>query len=221
MHAFVAYGGTFDPVHCGHQAVAHAVADTLGCDVSLVPAADPPHKSVTHAPGMHRLRMLELVVAGDRRLHIDTRELGRDGPSYSIDTLQELRASLGSRIPIIWVIGADSLEQLHRWHRWQELFDQAHVLAVGRPGHALDAAGLASLPEHLAAGLHGRWREPRELLGCPAGSIAVLPLEPPRPESSTAIRAAIAADTPWQPSVPEAVAAYITRHRLYAPVATA
>lgn len=212
--AWVGYGGTFDPVHEGHLAVARAVRDALGASVHLVPAADPPHKSGTHADATHRRRMLELAVAGARGLFVDPRELRRDGPSYSIDTLEALRGELGADAPLVWVIGADSLAQLPRWHRWRELFVPAHVLAVGRPGHALGPAraGDPEAAEFLAC----RLREPDALMRSPAGGLALLPMQPPREESSTAIRSAIATGGPWRRMVPPAVAAYIDRHRLYA-----
>ncbi|HZX80343.1 MAG TPA: nicotinate-nucleotide adenylyltransferase [Lysobacter sp.] len=216
MRAWVGYGGTFDPIHNGHLAVALAVRDRLDVDVRLVPASDPPHKSTTHADARHRLRMVELAVAGERHLKVDRRELARDTPSYSIDTLHEVRDEIGAHVPLVWVIGADSLAQLHRWHRWRELFDVAHLLAVGRPGFALDAAGLAAVDTQLAADVAPRLRPPDALTASPAGGLALLPMQPPRTESSTAVRAAIAADEPWMSQVPPPVAAYIVRHRLYA-----
>lgn len=212
--AWIGYGGTFDPVHRGHVAVACAVRDALRCDVRLLPAADPPHKEITHADARHRRRMLEIAVAGERGLRVDARELGRDGPSYTVDTLAAVRAERGDAGPVIWIIGADSLAQLHRWHRWQALFDVAHVLAVGRPGHALDPD--ASRDHDAAAFLRTRLRPLVSLASTPAGGLALLPMEPPRGESSTAIRHAIAAGAAWEVDVPAPVAAYIRRHRLYA-----
>ena len=216
MRAWVGYGGTFDPIHNGHLAVALAVRDRLDVDVYLVPASDPPHKSATHADARHRLRMVELAVAGERRLKVDRRELARETPSYSIDTLHEVRCEVGPRTPLVWVIGADSLAQLHRWHRWRELFDVAHLLAVGRPGFPLDPDGLAAIDGGLAAEVAPRLLPPDRLLDTPAGGLALLPMDPPRSESSTAIRAAIADGGAWAAQVPPPVAAYINRHRLYA-----
>jgi nicotinate-nucleotide adenylyltransferase len=212
--AWIGYGGTFDPVHHGHIAVARAVHDALDASVHLLPAADPPHKHVTHADAYHRRRMLEIAVAGERGLRVDPRELEREGPSYSIDTLSQVRAEKGAAESLVWVIGADSLAQLHRWHRWQELFDIAHVLAVGRPGHAL---GPAAPPDAGAAAfLHARLAPASALRERPAGHLALLPMEPPRRESSTAIRTAAQSGAQWEEMVPTAVAAYIRRHRLYA-----
>ena len=212
--AWVGYGGTFDPVHRGHVAVARAVRDVLDATVHLLPAADPPHKDATHADAVHRRRMLEMAVAGERGLRVDARELDREGPSYSVDTLTAVRAEIGAQAPLVWVVGADSLMQLHRWHRWQALFDVAHLLAVGRPGHALDPA--ASSDAQAARWLAGRALPLARLLERPAGGLALLPLQPPRTESSTAIRAAIADGRAWEVDVPASVAAYIRRHRLYA-----
>ncbi|WP_133499689.1 nicotinate-nucleotide adenylyltransferase [Cognatilysobacter terrigena] len=216
MHAWVGYGGTFDPIHCGHLAVARAVRDALGADVQLVPAADPPHKDATHADASHRARMVELAVAGERGLHVDRRELARDEPSYSIDTLREVRAEVRDATPIVWVVGADSLAQLHRWHRWRELFDLAHLLAAGRPGFSLDPAGFAEIDAGLADAIGRRLQPLDTLLDAPSGALALLPMEPPRTESSTDIRRRIADGEPWMSQVPPPVAAYIDRHRLYA-----
>ena len=119
----VCYGGTFDPVHNGHVAVACAARDALDADVFLLPAHDPPHKGPTRADAMQRAAMLQLALADEPRLHVDARELRRSGPSYTVDTLAELRAELGARAPIAWLVGADSLRQLHPWHRWRALFD--------------------------------------------------------------------------------------------------
>ncbi|GAB2516169.1 nicotinate-nucleotide adenylyltransferase [Lysobacter humi (ex Lee et al. 2017)] len=217
MRAYVGYGGTFDPVHRGHVAVALHVRATLGVDVHLVPAADPPHKDATHADARHRLRMVELAVAGERGLRVDARELSRDAPSYTVDTLLELRAQLGSALPVVWMIGADSLSQLHRWHRWRELFALAHVLTVARPGHATMPEVARGAPAGLVDELTTRLSPLHTLLDAPAGRLALLPVDPPREESSTAVRARIAAGQPWRHFVPAPVAAYIDRHRLYAP----
>lgn len=219
MQAWVGYGGTFDPVHLGHLAIAMAVRDALGVPVALVPAADPPHKDHTHAAAVHRRRMLELAIAGERGLRVDARELGREGPSYTVDTLRALRDECGPSRPLVWVIGADSLAQLPGWHRWRELFHFGHVLAVARPGHALDAAIPGDAGD--ASFLLDRVREPRGLLEAPAGGLALLPVDPLRTESSTAVRERIAAGAHWEALVPPPVAAYIDRHRLYAAGAAA
>ena len=216
MRLQVCYGGTFDPVHNGHLAIACAVRDTLAAQVRLLPAADPPHKGDTHADAAHRARMLDLAIAGERGLCVDRRELRRDGPSYTVDTLRELRAELGEQVPIVWLIGSDSLAALHTWHRWRELFEHAHILAVERPGSRVDADSLGHHAPEVQAGIGPRWRPAEQLHLSPAGGFAVLPHHQQRPESSTELRRRIGAGESWQDWLPAAVAEYIARHRLYA-----
>jgi len=209
------YGGTFDPVHAGHLSVACEVRDALDARVFLVPAADPPHKDATHADAHARARMLDLAIAGERNLKVDRRELHRDGPSYTVDTLRELRAELGSDAPLVWMIGGDSLLQLHTWNRWRELFTLAHVLAVARPGSHLEAAAVAAVAPEVEAEIGPRRRDIRMLNSTPAGCLAVFPLRRERPESSTELRRRIAAGEPWEAGVAPAVAEYIRRNALY------
>lgn len=216
MQLQVCYGGTFDPVHNGHLAVACAVRDALAAEVRLLPAADPPHKDETHADASARARMLDIAIAGERGLRVDRRELRREGPSYSVDTLRDLRDELGKQVPIVWLIGSDSLAELHTWHLWRELFEHAHILAVERPGSRVDADSLGRKAPAVQAEVGPRWRPADQLHASSAGGFAVLPLSRQRPESSTELRRRIGAGEPWQDWVPAAVAEYIDRHRLYA-----
>lgn len=212
----VCYGGTFDPVHNGHLAVARAARDATRAQVFLLPAADPPHKGPTHANAQQRARMLDLALAGETGLKVDRRELYREGPSYTLDTLLELRNEFGDAWPLAWLIGGDSLNQLHTWHRWRELFAHTHILAVQRPGSPIDPESLARVAPLVAAEVAARWRTLDELEASPAGGLAVLPLQELRPESSTELRQRIAAgDGEWHEWVTPSVASYIDRHHLY------
>ena len=217
MRLLVGYGGTFDPVHSGHLAIACTVRDALGAEVRLIPAADPPHKDEPHADALHRARMLDLALAGEPGLVVDRRELRRNGPSYTVDTLRELRAELGDQVPIAWLIGSDSLARLHTWHRWRELFTRAHILAVERAGSRVDPGSLGRDAPEVQAEIGPRWRPAEQLQASPAGGFAMLPLPRQRPESSTELRRRLAAGEPWQDWVSPAVAAYIGHHRLYPP----
>ena len=220
MRALICYGGTFDPVHNGHLAVARAARDAMDSKVFLLPAADPPHKGPTHADALQRARMLDLAVAGERDLQVDRRELRREGPSYTVDTLIELRAQFGRELPIAWLVGGDSLNQLHTWHRWRELFAHAHVLAVQRPGTHIERDALALAAPEVAAEVSSRWRTLEQLTQAAAGGLAVLPLQELRPESSTELRRRIAAGDPtWRDWLPPSVAGFIDRHRLYSTAA--
>lgn len=214
----VYYGGTFDPVHNGHLAVARTVRDALSAQVALLPAHDPPHKGPTRADALQRAAMLDLAVDDERGLSVDRRELNREGPSWTVDTLTELRGELGVDAPIAWLIGADSLLQLASWHRWRDLFELAHILVVDRPGAAVDAGALRAQAPEVFAEIAPRLRDPGQLAETAHGGFARVAMPALRPESSTELRRRIRDGEPWQDWVPPAVAAYIIHHGPYQPV---
>lgn len=206
----ILYGGTFDPVHCGHLGVARHARDALDAEVRLMPAADPPHKGPTHANAAQRSAMLQLAVADEPGLCVDLRELQRDGPSYTVDTLRALRAEVGPGQPWAILVGADSFCALDSWSRWRELFDLVHLVVAARAGSAL-----GELSGPVSEAVAGRWaRSPQELHASAAGRVFILD-QPIFPQSASALRARIAAGEPWRDWVPAAVAGYIDRHGLY------
>ena len=205
------YGGTFDPVHDGHLATARAARDALDCAIRFMPAADPPHRPPPGADAAQRADMLALAIDGEPGLRVDLRELRRDGPSYSVDTLRELRAAYGDDAPIALLIGADSLLGLPDWHDWTALFGLAHFVVADRPGSALDAR----LPPVLAQAVAGRWRDdPAALREAPASRLLRL-RQPLHAGSATDVRRRIRAGGDWRALVPAPVADYIVRERLY------
>lgn len=206
------YGGTFDPVHLGHIAIAHAAADLFGVPVTLAPAADPPHRAAPGADARHRACMLDLAAAGDPRLQVDRRELERPGPSWTVDTVRELRASLGADAPLALLMGADSFRSLPSWRQWRMILQQAHLVVASRGD---EPVGQGLSPE-LAGEAEGRWCTAPGWLASAAGG-RILPLRQPlRAESATAVRASLAAGDPaWRQLVPRAVADYIGQHGLY------
>jgi len=206
----ILYGGTFDPVHDGHLAVAEAASALLAADVDLLPSADPPHRAVPGASALQRAAMLDLAVEGHPRLHVDRRELRRGGPSYSYDTLQEVRTEIGSEAPLAWLLGADAFHDLTTWHRWRELFDLAHLIVAVRPGHPLDPLAPA-LQLEVAA----RWTDDPVLLETTANGLLLLLDLPLRFEAASKLRARIASGAAWEDETPPAVAAYIHAHGLY------
>ena len=207
----VFYGGTFDPVHDGHLAVARHARDHLHASIALMPAADPPHRDTPGASALHRARMLDLAVAGEPGLRVDRRELRRGNRSYSIDTLREVRAELGAEAPVALLIGADSLLGLTGWKDWQAMFDLTHFVVAERAGMPIDTA----VPEPLDAFIDGRWAtSAAELRAAPAGRVLRLH-QPLQPESATDVRQRVRSAQPWHDLVPPAVAGYIERHRLY------
>jgi nicotinate-nucleotide adenylyltransferase len=206
----ILYGGTFDPVHAGHLAVADAASAAFDADVSLVPSADPPHRAPPGASAEQRAAMLDLAVAGHPRLHVDQRELERAGRSYSVDTLHEVRSEIGPRAPLAWLLGADAFRNLQQWHRWRELFALAHLLVAIRPGHAL-----AEFAPELQAEIATRWTDDPAALGRSASGLLLRLDLPARHETASDVRERIAAGLPWHADVPPAVVAYIRAHGLY------
>ena len=139
------FGGTFDPIHIGHLRAAWEAAEALDADVSLVPAKVPPHRPQPVASAEQRAAMLRVALAGQQRLRLDLRELHRDGPSYTFDTLASLREEIGGARPLVVLIGADAFAGLSSWHRWRELFGLAHMCVLTRP------AQIPAMPEELAS----------------------------------------------------------------------
>jgi nicotinate-nucleotide adenylyltransferase len=209
------FGGTFDPIHCGHLELARELRAALGFfAVRFVPAGDPPHRAAPVATAAHRLAMVELAVAGHPDLEVDAREIRRTGRSYTVTTLEELRHEEPSR-PLALIVGADAFLGLPTWHRWCELFDLAHIVVVGRPGVTIEGA----LPPALAEEWSRRLRpDATALRSAPAGTL-ILPPVTAHPISASAIRAQLARGGAGIAAVrgllPPAVLAYIDRNQLY------
>jgi len=218
MSLRIYYGGTFDPVHLGHLAIARAARDELQVAVRMLPAADPPHRAAPGATAEQRCRMLSLAIGDEPGLLLDRRELDRAArdpgrPSYTVDTLRELRAELGPSRPLAWLVGADSLLALPAWHEWQALFGLAHFIVAERPGSPLRDA----VAGELGHALEGRWADNEQsLFAGPAGRVLRLH-HPLRGESASAVRTQIAAAGPWRAMLPPAVADYVADQRLYRP----
>jgi len=205
------YGGTFDPVHHGHLAIARAARDFMQCEVWLMPAADPPHRPPPGAGAGERLRMLELAIADEPGLRADRRELDRPGPSYTVETLRELRQALGPKLPLALLLGADSFLGLPDWHEWQHLFAFAHLVVAERPGSPLDDA----LSETLTKATCGRWTsDPDDLRETPAGRVLRLQ-QPLCSISASVVRRRLAEDAQWEELLPAAVASHIRQQGLY------
>ena len=186
MKPLAIFGGTFDPVHLGHLSVAWEAAELLDAEVRLLPASVPPHRPPPAASATQRVAMLHAALHGQSRLTLDTRELERKGPSYTIDTLHELRAEQGDR-PLVLLIGADAFAGLPSWHRWRELFAVAHIGVLSRPD--VDAV----LSEDLQRETAGRWvGEVSTLRKQPAGRLIELAVTP-LVISATRIRELLAA----------------------------
>ena len=128
------YGGTFDPIHYGHLRPALDVYQALPfSEIRFIPCGEPPHRDAPYADAQHRLAMLRLALANQPAFRIDERELRRKGPSFMVDTLQELRAECGQQ-PLCLIIGFDAFLGLQSWHQWQAIPELAHLVVTHRPG---------------------------------------------------------------------------------------
>ena len=129
-------GGTFDPIHLGHLAMAEAVRENFLLDeILFIPAARPPHKSSKHVTeSRHRLAMTILATRSNKFFRVSDMEIKRTGLSYTLDTMNELHKNFGESTELFFIIGADSLADLSKWHAARELVAKCHFIATTRPG---------------------------------------------------------------------------------------
>ncbi len=153
-------GGTFDPVHLGHLRVALEMQMLLNFDaLRFVPVGQPPHRAQPVAPMTLRLQMLQTAMTAHAAFVVDERELHREGPSYSVDTLSSLRDEFPGH-SLVWILGSDAFASFTDWHRWEDILTLAHLAVAVRPGTQLvgDEAGslwrdrMTSDPEELFTG---------------------------------------------------------------------
>ncbi len=200
------FGGTFDPVHNGHLHAAETVSRALPVDrVRLVLSARPSHKDSTGAPLADRWAMLELACADHPHLLPDDREMRRARPSFTVETLEALRAE-HPRESLCWVIGSDAYALLDSWHRWQEVLMLANLVVLRRPG------GFPPMSGPMQAYTDGHRVDSLE--SCHKGGIFMLDDEMEE-ISAAGIRADIAAGRDVTHLIPAPVANYIKTHRLY------
>jgi nicotinate-nucleotide adenylyltransferase len=193
------FGGTFDPIHNGHLRTAFELLQALKlAEVRFMPTGNPPHRDQTLADAAQRLAMVRAAVAGQPEFTVDDREVRRTGPSYSVDTLTELRAEFPHR-PLCLLLGMDAFLGLPNWHRWQQILELAHVVVAHRPGWKAPTQGPLgeAMVDRGTGGI-------RDLHGSPAGRIyvhAVTQLE----ISSTELRQLVAAGGDPRYLVPDSV----------------
>ncbi len=141
------FGGTFDPIHTGHLIVAEEAMSQLGLDeVLFVPAGQPWFKTGQQVTGAHhRLAMVELAIASNPRFRASRIEVARPGPTYTVDTLVELRRHLGPDVEMYLILGMDALREMRRWRCAARVFDLATVAGVTRPGSDYDLKTLEAI----------------------------------------------------------------------------
>lgn len=191
-------GGTFDPPHNGHLLIAHAARRALGLTrIVFIPAKQPPHKlNETVSPLADRLAMLELALQAHPEFVISLVEVERAGPSYTVDTLRELRRAVPPPAEIFFIMGMDSLENLPTWREPQAIVQLCKLAVLKRPGYAVDWDAL----EAKVPGVRDR---------------VVLIAAPETDVSASQIRARAAEGGSLEGLVPPAVAAYIRAQHLY------
>jgi nicotinate-nucleotide adenylyltransferase len=195
-------GGTFDPIHVGHVAVAHAARTELDLDeVLVIPAGQPPHKlGVAMAPAPDRLAMVQLAVAREAGLRASPIEIDRNGPSWTIDTVTALHAAFhaeGRDLDLTMILSADAFAGLPTWHEPERLLRLVRLAVAPRPG--TDAPSVVSLPDELRD-----------------ATIGITILRGPNIDvSATDIRRRVRAGLPIEGLVAPAVARYIEEHHLY------
>jgi nicotinate-nucleotide adenylyltransferase len=198
------FGGTFDPIHFGHLRTALDVQQALDLDeIRIIPLRDPPHREQPAITTQQRLAMIRAAIADEPAFRLDTRELEREGKSYSVRTLRSLREELGDNAPICLIIGSDAFHGFPSWHKPEEILQLAHVVVMQRPGDPLPEP----YPERIA-------QSAEALRTTPAGCI--YPQQVTQLQiSATRIRGLIKAGLSPRYLLPDAVLEIIRREELY------
>lgn len=204
------FGGSFDPIHFGHLRPALEVLEALSLDhMRFIPSGQPPHRGAPQAPAAARLAMLKAAVADEPRFQVDERELRRATPSYTFDTLEELKAE-HPRDRLVLMLGLDAFLGFTGWRRWKEILELAHLVVAHRPGSALEAHG------EIAMLVQERETDDAEaLMAHAAGRIMLQPVTQLE-ISSSQVREAVARGSDVRYLVPEAVRRVIQDSKCYA-----
>lgn len=208
------YGGTFDPVHYGHLKTVTALANLVGLkQVILIPNNIPPHRNKPTASPKQRLDMAQLAIAEmpANLFAIDQRELYRNAPSYTWETLRSLRQEHNYSDPLAFIIGQDSLLTLPGWYRGLELLDLCHLLVCARPGYSVDT----KMTKHHSWMLSRSTDNPDDLSRTPAGFIYYCSYTPKITISASEIRKRYQIGLNCDKLMPKTIQSYINKHGLY------
>jgi len=206
-------GGSFDPVHLGHVGLAHYFCTLLRPDVlRLIPAGQPWQKPALTTAAAHRVAMLQRAFTQCAvPVLVDTQEIQRQGPGYTVDTLRALREELGANGSLVLLLGADQLQNLSTWHQWQRLFDYANLCVATRPGFS-PARGADS--DAVRSEFTRRAATADQIRATPHG-LSYIASNLALDVSATAIRQALQQDQPVAEWLPASVLDYIQQHHLY------
>jgi nicotinate-nucleotide adenylyltransferase len=204
-------GGTFDPIHFGHLRLAQEVTEALALSaVRFIPGGTPPHRAAPQTPVVDRVAMVKLAIADNPLFVLDERETQRMSKSFTFDTLSELRAELGASCPLVVMMGADAFLGFESWHRWQEIFDLAHIAVAHRPGSVLGGMPAALTREFAQR----RSSDAQAVQRSAAGAIVEVPITA-LDISATKVRAMVGARHSARYLLPLAVLQYIDNKQLF------
>lgn len=205
------FGGTFDPIHYGHLKPVEALANQIGLSrVIIMPNNVPPHRPQPEATSVQRKAMVELAISDKPLFALDERELRRESPSYTAQTLQAWREEQGPKRSLAFIIGQDSLLTFPTWHHYETILDNSHLIVCRRPGYPLAMENEADqqwLEDHL---IHNA----DDLHTLPAGKI-YLAETPWFNISATLIRERLERGENCDDLLPATVLDYINQHGLY------
>ena len=203
------FGGTFDPVHLGHLNMASQCVNTFNLStLYFMPCALPAHKAAPGISTAHRINMLNAAIAPYPHFALDLRELNRTGPSYSLLSLQELRAEHPDT-PILFLMGMDSFNNLDKWYEWQAITQLCHIVVYHRPGQTCNPN--EALESYIS---NAHTEAPQQLAAHNFGKLYFLPGETLDAASST-IREQLKKTNKNNELLPEPVSHYIKQHQLY------
>ena len=209
------FGGTFDPVHFGHLRLAEEAMESLGlARVRWIPAGQPALRNSPMVSAAQRLEMVRLAISDNPRFELDSAEVDAARPSYTVPTLERLRQAhvCGEQRPLVLLVGADAFAGMANWHRWESLFELAHIAVAHRPGFPVNAA---SLPPVLASCFDKRYEaDPSVLAEAPAGRIVTFAMTQ-LDISATKIRRLMSNKCNPRYLMPDSLIAYIQTHHLY------
>ena len=207
-------GGTFDPIHYGHLRLAEEMLELASLrQIRFIPTGVPPHRDLPQVSAQHRSAMVRLAIADQPAFVLDDREAKCTTPCYTVNTLCELRGELGATQPLCLLMGGDAFLQLHTWHKWEQLFELAHIVVGYRPGFTLEER-IHDAPAQLRHHYQLRLCTADVLSQQPSGGIAELAI-PKLEISATDIRRRVAECRTIRYLLPNAVADYIHQHHLY------
>lgn len=203
-------GGTFDPIHFGHLRTALEVKETLSLDeIRFIPAPRPQLRDQPQASTAHRVEMVRLAIQDQSGFVLDTSELQREGPSYTIDTLRQLRSDIGDKKPLVLIMGSDAFAKLTHWYEWEKLIELAHIAVMMRPDSKLDKFDFPAgwLKSHQTGDVG-------ELVETSAGTVITVPVTQ-LAISATDIRKRLSEGLSVRYLLPESALDYIEHNGLY------